>query len=118
MFIKRVSLLLIGLSLSASLNAEPDVGFSDSGSHGGAYLEHEFRGDDIKFVLSAPILNYRLPDKFYDLEALQAHIQRRAFTDDQLKDEFISMLESSFCSQFKAQKFLDELVQVLSEFDQ
>lgn len=118
MFNIRVFLSLVSVLLSVSLFAKPDLDFIDSGNYGGAYLKHELVVDDVKFVLSGPILDYSLPNKFYNVEALKSYIQRREFGNARLKNEFINMLDRCFSSKFKAKEFLDELLKVLNEFDQ
>lgn len=97
--------------------AEPDVFFVDSDSYDGAYLTHEFKDDKIKFLLTKPILNFKLRDEYFDLEELKNYINNiYQFSDNSTRSEFKRMLKESFKSQLKAEEFLVELLNVLAGF--
>lgn len=101
------------------MNAHPDVFFQDSDTHNGAYLRHEFEDDftKIRFILTSPILNINIPNNLYDLDKLTNYIKNiHVFPSHELRREFITMLNSSFNSRFRAKEFLEELQKVLDGF--
>lgn len=116
---QRAFLLMFCLFLCSKLWADPDVFFSDSDNYNGAYLAHEFNGNKIKFLLTKPILYFQLPDEFFELEDLKNYINNtHNFPSSSMKNEFNKMLEQSFKSEFKAEKFLEELMSVFAGFRQ
>lgn len=99
--------------------AKPDVFFADSDAYDGAYLSHQFEGDKIKFLLSAPITNITLPGQLFDFNDLANYIRNTyVFPSAKLKREFVRMMSMSFESQFQAKEFLQELIRVLESFSE
>lgn len=97
--------------------SSPDVYFSDSDKYDGAYLSNEFDGNKVKFVLTGKILDFSMPNKFYDIDDLLFYIENTyIFSSQTIKNDFINMLQSSFQSQFKAKEFLNELLNMLNSF--
>ena len=112
---KKYSLLwAMVCCVCSSAFAKPDVFFTDQE----AYLSHELGPNSIKFILTGPILDFNLTDKFFDAEKLRNYIENvHNFEDKALKNEFIDMLNMSFESKFTAQAFLSELRKVLDGYD-
>jgi len=110
---------LISTNFCATLSAYPDVFFQDSDTYNGAYLRHELEdnGKKIRFILTSPILNTNITHNIYDVEKLKKYIKNNhLFFNQQLRAEFIDMLNTSFISSFTAKEFLEELQKVLDGF--
>lgn len=114
----RLLFISIVLAFNASyLAASPDVFFIDSDNYGGAYLAHQFHGNNLRFLLTGNILNINLPNRLYDYDALKSYVKdRHVFPSEALRKEFIRMLDMSFYSNFSAKDFLQELLNVLNSF--
>jgi len=106
--------LTLALVPITTLKAQPDVYFTDSNDHNGAYLIHDIQGYQISFTLNEPDFGIIIPSKFYNLDTLRDYIKNtHRFSSPQLKAEFIDMLNMSFESTFKGKEFLEELQRVL-----
>jgi hypothetical protein len=117
---KKISCLVIfWFFLCFDSWSKPDVFFADSDNYDGAYLNHEIKDGKIKFLLTKPILSFKLPDDYFDLDKLKDYISTTyKFEDPAMKVDFEKMLGHSFESAHKAKEFLTELLSVLAGFKQ
>lgn len=117
---KAKFLCILGLAVglfSAGTKANPDVFFKDSAKFKGAYLVHEFMGDDIKFKLSTPVRGVFLPSRGFDFLALKKFTAEFKYRPG-FKDDMLKMFDMSFESKLGLKEFIRELNRLLRSFSQ
>jgi hypothetical protein len=100
-----------------NLNAHPDVSFVDSESdYNNSFLKVELEADLVKFALTGNILNIKLSEQSYDYNLLLNYLES-TYTNQDFKSDFITMMQESFETRYRAKEFLEELQKLLIEFE-
>ena len=63
----RLALIVCVFAFSSVLMSNPDVIFCNSSDYNGAFLKHELKDGKIKFLFSAEVDGFTLPDEYFSV---------------------------------------------------